>query len=97
MPLGGPTGGLPDRAEGVGTGADDPGGPQGLEGREDFLAEAGANGLYPLVQRRDKLVQERASVRRALRELVTESSLAVPQGMARFLWSFILIPVSPKA
>ena len=56
MPPRGPSGGLPDLADGARAEADDPTGEQGLEGGEDAGVEAIAEGLYQDGERRNKLI-----------------------------------------
>jgi hypothetical protein len=57
--------GLPDAADGASAQADDPGGDHAAEEGEDFLAEGGSERGEKRVEGRDKLVHQRASVRRA--------------------------------
>src|SRR6185312_9705363 len=56
VPLGGQTGRLPDRADGVWAEADDPSGDQGLKGREDLGVEVIAERLYQGGEAGDKLI-----------------------------------------
>ena len=56
MPLGGPTGRLPDLADGARAEADDPTGEQRLEGLEDLRVEAIGERLYQCSEAGDKLI-----------------------------------------
>jgi hypothetical protein len=75
VPLGGQTGGLPDRADGVWTAADDPSGDQGLKGGEDLGVEASAERLYQSSEAGDKLIH-----RADLRAVRDPGELEYPSG-----------------